>query len=309
MRIVFFATPDDALPIAEALRAAADIEFAALVTRPSKPKGRGLKIEPSALINWAEAHRIPVLAPSTLRSTETRAALKKIDAELFAVFAYGSMIPESILSLPPQGTVNIHPSLLPRYRGASPIAAALRAGDPETGISYMLLDEGMDTGPLLLQERLPILPSDDQITLRARLIAQAAKAFPDILRGYRSGVYAPVPQSNDGVSTTKSLRREDGLLTPQKPARELTRMVRAYAGWPGTTLQWEHRVLRILRAHAGENAADASVGTVVRAGNLPALATCDGLLILDEVQMPGKRPSDGASFLNGYPSFVGSIIT
>ncbi|MFA6512163.1 MAG: methionyl-tRNA formyltransferase [Patescibacteria group bacterium] len=308
IRLIFFATPDDALPIAEGLRKEAEIEVAAIVTRPPKPKGRGLRVVSSALQSWGEKHNIPVLTPSSLRDDTIEEQLKTFHADMFAIFAYGSLIPRSLLALPPKGTVNIHPSLLPRYRGAAPISAALLNGDEETGISYMLLDEGMDTGPLLLQEKVAITPEDTQSLLRERLIQRAAVRFPDVLKKYQQGTLVPVPQSAEGISITRPLQKADGRLDLTQPASVLERMVRAYTGWPGTFVEWNGKPLRIITAHIAESEKKNDVGVAIRIGNLPALQTGDGLLVLDEVQLPGKQKTDGASFLNGNAGFTGSRL-
>lgn len=306
-RIVLFASPDEVLPVAEVLEANDDLELAAIVSQPAKPKGRGLRLVQSALARFAAHTGVPFRTPQKLTAAEELRALQNLHAEVFLVFAYGRLLPASVLHVPHAGVVNIHPSLLPKYRGASPIPAAILAGDAETGISYMLLDEGMDTGPLLKQTKIPIGQNETRRSLFAKVVAHAAGEIVGVLKSYVSGVLQPVPQPTQGVSETAPLTKRDGELDFTKTAVELWRMVRAYEGWPSTFTFWNRRRLTVHSA-APIPASGAAPGAVFQSENKPAVQTADGALLLREVQLEGRKRLAAEDFLRGASGFIGARL-
>lgn len=306
---VIFSSSDDALPLAEALHADSDISIAGFVTQPAKPRGRGMRKPDTKIIQWARANGIPLLSTASLNSPESERALRTFHANVFFVYAFGLLIPRRILAIPPNGAINLHPSLLPKYRGAAPVTAALLNGDAETGITFMVLDEGFDTGPIIAQERVAIEDTDTQTTLRARLVDFAAKELVPVMKAYVRGVQIPVPQQKTDEKPTRRLTREDGELSFTQPAEKLARMIRAYEGWPGTYTFWEGQRLLVMRARSVPADSPTEPGTVQKTPDgFPAVHTAHNALILEEIQLPGKKPTDGPAFLRGHRSFVGSRI-
>jgi methionyl-tRNA formyltransferase len=306
-RIIFFGTPDGVLPVVRALCEAPEIDLAAILTQPEKPKGRGLRVKKSALAAFAEAEGIPHEAPKTLRNGAVLQNLSAYHADCFVVFAYGRIVPKALLGLPRAGVLNVHPSLLPKYRGASPIAAAILNGDAETGISYMVMDAGMDTGPVLAATPLAIAPDDTAETLFSRAAAQAAQDLPVLIKRFCAGELQPKPQTESDATVTVPLSRDDGLLDFSQDAKTLARQVRAYAPWPGSFTFWNDKRIIVTKA----DAADADAGTfgcaTVHEG-FPAVQTNTGLLVFRELQMEGKPRMPGDAFLRGHQRFPGSRL-
>ena len=259
--------------------------------------------------SYAAAARIPVLQPASLRKDPAAVdALRALAPDAIVVAAYGLILPKAVLEIPTFGCLNVHASLLPAYRGASPINAAILAGLDETGVSIMLMDEGMDTGPVLRQAGQPILPADTTESLSARLAEQGADLLVATLHEWLAGVVAPVPQQElpGAPSACRLLRKEDGLIDWAQPAAFIERMTRAYTPWPTAYTLWRDAPLRILEAQVLPGSAEPGLVVAAQAG--PAVGTGDGLLLLRTVQAAGKRPMDGRSFLNGVRNFVGSRL-
>ena len=235
-------------------------------------------------------------------------ALAELAADIFVVAAYGLILPKRVLTLPTYGCLNVHASLLPAYRGASPIAAAMLDGRAETGVSIMLMDEGMDTGPVLAQARQPIAADDTTATLAARLAAQGAALLAATLPGWVAGTVAPVAQDElpGEPSVCRLIRKEDGVIDWTLPAARIERMTRAYARGPSAYTGGGGAPLMVGPAAAGPG--QAAPGAVVATPDGPAVGTGDGLLLLQSVQPAGKRAMDAASLVNGAPDFVGSRL-
>jgi methionyl-tRNA formyltransferase len=311
-RIIFMGTPDFAVPSLRLLceeSAANNWEVVAVFTQPDRRAGRGKKLVVSPVKAYAMEQGLPVLQPASLRKQPgVVEAIRNLAPDLFVVAAYGLILPVDVLAIPVFGAVNVHSSLLPSYRGASPITAALLDGLTETGNSIMLMDKGMDTGPVLAQVRLSIHPDDTTETLSARLADLGAQALVETLPGWLAGDIAPIPQDQlpGPASNCRLISKQDGAIKWTLPAIEIERMTRAYAPWPSAHTLWNDAVFKILRAEVIEGSAQP--GSIVQMTNGVAVGTDAGLLLLQTVQPAGKRAMDIRSFLNGAPGFVGSCF-
>ena len=302
--IVFMGSPEFALPTLQAL--AARHTVAGVITQPDRPAGRGRLLTPPPIKTLALELGLPVIQPSRLRQPEAMEQLRAWKPDLIVVAAFGQILRQEVLDLPPYGCINVHASLLPRWRGAAPINAAILAGDPQTGITIMRMDAGIDTGPILSQYAMPILPDDTTGTLGPRLAQSGADLLLDTLPAYLNGALQPQPQDEAGAAYAPMLKKEDGRLDFTQSAEALARRVRAFQPWPGTFMEWEGQPLKVLRAAAEPQAApgQAPGGRAIFQG-LPAVATPDGLLLLEEIQPAGKKPMSGAAFLQGERNWNG----
>ena len=318
-RILFMGTPAFAVPVLHALHTAApaqDWSLVAVATQPDRPAGRGKQLSPSAVKVAAQALGLPVLQPAGLRKGPDAAAaveaLRALAPDLLVVAAYGLILPAKVLEIPTFGCINVHASLLPAWRGASPIAASILAGDTASGVSIMLMDVGMDTGPVLAQVHTPLAPNDTTESLGSRLAEQGAALLVETLPRWLVGDVAPVPQNDlPGQATQCSLiRKEDGRMEWTLPAAHLERMVRAYTPWPSAWTTWRGQPLRILAARVlpATAQADTTPGQVVRTDAGAAVTTASGLLELVTLQPAGKRAMAALDFLNGAPDLVGSVL-
>lgn len=322
LRIIYMGTPHFAVPALEALianRAPGILlpdgyEIVTVITRPDKPVGRGKEIVFSPVKQAALAHDIPVWQPGSLKRPENIAALAAYSADLYIVAAFGQILPQAVLDLPRYGTLNIHASLLPRYRGVSPISEAILQGDVETGITIMLIDAGVDTGPILLQQPIPITRHDTTGSLTERLANVGAEALLEALPLWISGELTPQPQDERQASYTRMLRKEDGEIDWHRPADLLARQVRAYTPWPTAYTTWRSKLLKIVSAHAlvSEAQKDAPVGTAMlrKEDGEPSLqvVTGEGMLVIDRLQLEGKKAMSAGEFLRGYPQIVGDVL-
>jgi methionyl-tRNA formyltransferase len=296
MRIVFMGSPDFAVPILEAL--ACQHGLAGVVTQPDRPSGRSRTLVPPPVKTAALRLGLPLIQPERLRQPEAMDRLRAWAPDLIVVAAYGQILRPEVLDLPPHGCVNVHGSLLPRWRGAAPIQAAILAGDRETGVTIMKMDPGIDTGPILSQRSMPILPDETAGSLSGRMSPLGAELLLETLRLYLSGSLSPRPQPEEGASYAPMLRRLDELLDPTQPAVQLERRVRALAPSPGTYTEWKGAPLKVLRARlSGGESPGAGRRLVVQ--GWPALGTGEGILVLEEVQPAGRKPMPGKAFLAG----------
>ena len=295
-RIVFMGSPDFAAIALK--RLAQDFNVVGVVTQPDQRAGRGKKLVSPAVKIAADELGIPTIQPQRVRDAESMDALSRFAPDLIVVAAYGQILRPELLQLPPLGCINIHGSLLPRWRGAAPIQAAILAGDAETGITIMLMDEGVDTGDMLSKRVLPIAADDTAGTLFDKLAPLGAELLVETLPKYLSGELKSQPQPEEGAIYAKMLKKEDGRLDFSQTAVELERRVRAFSPWPGTFLEWEGAPLKVHRAHVdGRKSPDNGSKLIVE--GVPAVGTGAGVLVLDEVQPAGKKPMDGKSFLAG----------
>ncbi|MCS7207596.1 MAG: methionyl-tRNA formyltransferase [Dehalococcoidia bacterium] len=311
MRLVFMGTPAFVIPVLETL-AEAGHEVVGVVTPPDKPAGRGQRTEPSPVKVWAVERGLPVFQPPTLRRAEAQETLRRLAPQVIIVAAYGKLLPPEVLAIPPLGCLNLHPSLLPKYRGPSPVATAILNGDAVTGITLMLLDPGMDTGPILAQVEEPIRDEDTTRTLTERLFRRGASLLVQTLERWARGEISPRPQDPTQASTTRLLTKEDGWLDFTQSAVQLWRAVRAYDPWPGTFTRWKGQVLKVLEARPWPQDTAHPPGTVVALPtHAPApvgLQTGQGVLALLRLHLEGKRPMGWREFLAGYRDFIGSRL-
>ena len=300
LRIVYAGTPDFAVPALEAL-ANAGHSIVAVFTQPDRPAGRGRKSQPSPVKQAALACDIPVYQPARL-DADARAELAALSPDLMVVTAYGLILPPAVLELPRLGCINIHASLLPRWRGAAPIQRAIEAGDPETGVSIMCMDEGLDTGPVLLTRACPITPDDTAATLHDRLAALGGEAIVEAVAGLAGGRLQPRPQPEEGVCYARKLSKAEAVIDWRDAAALIERRVRAFHPWPVCQTRWQGRQLRVHAASVVSDAGMDGAGTILRADRAGVVvATGEGALRLDQVQLPGKRPISGGDFANAGP--------
>jgi methionyl-tRNA formyltransferase len=308
MRVLFIGTGDIGLPSLEWLIQSSQHEIAAVVTQPDKPVGRKQVLTPPQIKVRALAAGLPVIQPLKIRHAV--AELAAFRADIAIVVAYGQLLSRAVLDVPPLGCLNIHASLLPRHRGAAPIQAAIRDGDSETGITIMFMDEGLDTGDMLIKHTLPILPTDTGGVLHDKL-AQLAPATLEAALGLITAGHPPREKQNAAeVTHVRKLTRQDGKLDWQRPAQELERLIRAFTPWPGTHCLLGDVQMKIHRAEIITHAdACPTAGTIVSADASGILVSCgSGLLNLTEVQLEGSKRLPAADFLRGHPLHAGDRI-
>lgn len=316
MRIVFMGTPDFALPALEKLVEKGH-EIAAVVTQPDKPTGRGRMLAPPPVKKLAESLGLAVIQPASLKKEGIDRKLRSLRPDAIVVAAFGQLLPRSVLDIPPLGCINIHPSLLPKHRGSSPIAGAILAGEDLTGVTIMLMDEGWDTGAILSQRTVPIGPDETTADLEKRLAQVGADLLVETLPRWAAGQIRPRAQDQASATYTRPITREDGRIDWRRPAVELSRRCRAFNPWPGCYTGLEGRLLKIWRAQAqaGWRGAGA-VGEVIEVGAAEpgrarkriGVATGEGLLLLDEVQLEGSRAMPVEQLARGRRGFVGSRL-
>ncbi len=294
-RLVFMGSPEFAVPALNAL--AREYRLAGVVTRPDRPAKRGLALVSPAVKTAAVKLGLPIIQPEKLRLPQAMAQLNEWKPDLIIVAAFGQILRPEVLDLPRFGCVNIHGSLLPRWRGAAPVQAAILAGDEQTGVTIMKMDPGVDTGPLLSQRPLRIEAEDTAGTLFGKLADLGAELLLETLPRYLTGELQPQPQPAEGATYAPMLKKEDELLDFSRPAAELTRKVRAFQPSPGAYFPYQGNPLKVLHAFPAEGIA-AQGQRIVFQGN-PAVGTADGLLVLDQVQPAGKKPMPGRAFLSG----------
>ena len=310
VRTVFLGSGQFGVAALRRLAALPQSELVGLVTAPPRPAGRAGRPRPTPIdVVAAELGVEPVLRPERLRSPEAIEGVFRLDPELAVLADYGQIVPPPLLGLP-RGALNLHPSLLPRHRGASPIPATILAGDRETGVTLMQMDAGLDTGPLVAQRRLALSGAESAPELEASLSALAAELLAEALPQWLTGRLPARPQPAEGATLTRSLRRADGRLDPARPAAELERQVRAYQPWPGSFVETPFGRLVVWRARVLPGDSPVDPGTLVPPagdGGL-ALATVDGLLDILEAQPAGGRRLPVDELLRGRPGLVGSLV-
>lgn len=307
-RTVFFGSGAFAVPVLEAVAEADELTLEAVVTAPMRPAGRRAVPAPTAVGARAAALGLPILTPERLRDARFLETLAELRPAVGVLADYGKLLPPTVLDLPPHGILNVHPSLLPRHRGATPIPAAILASDAETGVTLFRMDPGMDTGPLVDVARTRLDPGEDAPRLEARLAAMAAALVARTIGPYLRGEVTPRPQPAAGITVTRPLERGDGRLDPTLPAALLERRVRALRPWPGTFVELGQRRLAVLEAAVADAHPGDVPGTLVAEGGGIALATAGGRLALLQVRPAGGRPMDGAAFRHGRPAAVGSRV-
>lgn len=293
-------SPDFALPALRSL--SKHYQVVGVVTQPDRASGRGRELKAPPVKNLALELGIPVIQPEKLREPEAMQQLHQWNPDLIVVAAFGQILKKDVLDLPQYGCINIHASLLPRWRGAAPINAAVLAGDEETGVTIMKMDVGLDTGPMLSKRSIRIKPDDTSGSLFEALATLGADLLIETLPAYMDGKISPQPQPEEGATYAPMLKKEDGLLDFTQPAIELERRIRAMNPWPGAWFEWNGAPFKIHKAHVGQGRAEAGKKLIEQ--NQPAVGAGGGVLILDEVQPAGKKPMSGKSFLAGAKTWA-----
>jgi methionyl-tRNA formyltransferase len=295
-RTVFMGSPEFALPALRSL--ATHYPIVGVVTQPDRPAGRGRQLTPPPVKLLAEELELPVIQPRRLNEPGAYDQLQQWAPELIIVAAFGQILRPVVLDLPKYGCINVHGSLLPLWRGAAPIQAAILNGDDLTGITIMRMDSGIDTGPILSQKSLPINHDDNALSLAAKLAELGAELLDETLPRYLSGALIPTAQDEKLATYAPMIKKEDGLLNFSFPAAVLDRKIRAYNPWPGAFTYWNNQMLKIHRAHPifGNNGV---AGKHIIYQDLPAIFTGEGLLVLDELQLSGRTSQTGKTFLLG----------
>jgi methionyl-tRNA formyltransferase len=308
MRIVFMGTPEFAVPSLAALLQS-DHRVVGVVTQPDRPKGRGQELAVSPIKQLALQNNIPILQPIKMKDPAFLESLAAWKPDLIAVAAFGRILPKTILDLPRRGCVNVHGSLLPKYRGAGPIQWAIINGERETGITTMLMDEGMDTGAMLLQEKMPIAPDDTAGTLSAKLAGVGGRLLIETIAQWEKGTLVPQPQDNAQATMAPLLKKEDGLLDWTLTAGQLANRIRGLTPWPGAYTFAKGGRWTIWRASATGQSATAAPGTIHAATKDAILvATGKGLLAITELQPANSRRMTAAQYLAGHPLAPGLVL-
>ena len=296
IKIVFMGSPDFSL---SALRLLAEnYQVVGVVTQPDRASGRGRELKAPPVKTLALELNIPVIQPEKLREPEAMQQLREWNPDLIVVAAFGQLLKKEVLDLPKYGCINIHASLLPRWRGAAPINAAILAGDEETGITIMKMDVGLDTGPMLAIKKIRIRRDDTAGSVFQALSKLGANLLIETLPNYLTGNITPTPQPEEGSTYAPMLKKQDGQLDFTRPAVELERRVRAMNPWPGAWFEWNGNVLKVARASVSE-AKGLGICSRFTVEGRPAVMSADGALVLDEVQPAGKKAMPGKSFLSG----------
>ncbi len=307
MKVIFAGTPEFAATALAAIHAAGH-EVVLVLTQPDRPSGRGMQLHPSAVKQFALDHAIPVAQPVSLRldgkypeqAEEAHKLLKATPHDVMVVAAYGLILPESVLSIPPLGCLNIHASLLPRWRGAAPIHRAIEAGDAQTGITIMQMDRGLDTGAMLLMESMPIAADDSTATLHDKLARLGGEMIVDTLQRLLDGSITASPQPDEGVNYAAKISKEEAALDFNLPAQLLAQKIRAFNPFPAASAVLNGVTLKIWRAEVVEKPISAQVGQVILKDQQLIVACGEGALSLLELQKPGGKRLPTAEFLKGF---------
>lgn len=306
-KIIFMGTPDFAVPTLRALIEQHTVT--AVVTQPDRPAGRGAEVQMSPIKRVALEHGIPILQPEKIRRKDSIEELRQYQADLYVVAAFGQILPQTVLDIPPYGSINVHASLLPRWRGAAPIQAVIRAGDSESGVTIMKMDAGLDTGPMLSKGGVPIMPDETGQSLHDKLATVGASLLLSTLPGYFSGAIQPHPQPEEGVTFAPRIEKEEGVIDWTQPALVIERLVRAFTPWPGTFTDWDGKMLKIIRGQAVDTGSDEPGLVSLDAFDQVAIGTGSGLFFPTVVQLAGKKTTPIGDFVRGYPTFIGARLS
>ncbi len=298
-RTVFFGSGAFAVPILDALVAAPEVALVGVVSAPDRPVGRQHRSTPTPVAARAAGLGLPLLQPSRIRDEAAIAEIALLAPTLGVLADYGRIVPQAILDLPLRGILNVHPSLLPRHRGATPIPGAILAGDPTTGVTVIRMDAGLDTGPIVASDGWPLDGTEAAPEIEARAAEAGARLLERILASWLDGSLAVRSQDDAATTLTRPLRKDDGLLDPHRPAIELARQVRAYQPWPGSFIDTDVGRLTVWRATPVAGEPSDEPGRFAEHDRLPALTTVDGRLLLEEVQPASGRRMTGEEFLRG----------
>jgi methionyl-tRNA formyltransferase len=308
-KVIFMGTPAFAVASLERLAESDSLEIIAVYTQPDREVGRGQKIGESPVKKFAMSRGLRIMQPVSLKNADAVSQMEALSPDVAVVSAYGKIIPETFLALPKYGCLNIHPSLLPKYRGATPIPSAILNGETVTGISVMLLDPGMDTGPVLKQREEVISGGDTAETLSERLAKAGAELLMDVLPAWLEGKIVPMPQDDSQATYTKVISKEDGKIDWDTGAIDIWRRIRAFQPWPGCFTTWEGRNLKIAGALPLDMPSSEPGKVILVEGPVSVGIECGrGVLGLTRVQMEGKKQMSVEEFIRGQADFVGSKV-
>jgi methionyl-tRNA formyltransferase len=310
MRIIFFGSPPEAAGSLETLLSAGH-DVIGVYTRPDRRAGRGLTKTPTPVKLFAEKRGLPVFTPpGRLDPAREPGRMAAANADVFVVVAYGRILPAEVLAVPPMGVVNVHPSLLPMYRGPSPVVTAILDGQKQTGVTVMLLDEGMDTGPILAQSPPVVLTGSERAgELLGRLFEAGAAMLPAVLAGLQDGTLVATPQDESKATVTRLLKRSDGEIDWSQSSEHIDRMLRAYDPWPGTFTSWNGKGLKILDAKPpGKTGAAGDAGRVIVQNGKLFVGTGTGPLEITRLQLEGRQGVSASDFLRGRPDIGGAVL-
>lgn len=302
--IVFMGTPDFAVPALNLLIQHHTV--LAVVTQPDRPAGRNRQLQTSPIKQAAEAAAIPVFQPEKLRRADAIETLRQWPADLFIVAAFGQLLPQTVLDLPRFGSLNIHASLLPRWRGAAPIQAAVYAGDASSGITIMRMDAGLDTGPILTQRAIALAPDETGASLHDKLAVIGGQLLIETLPGYLDGTIRPQPQDDALATLAPRIQKDEGRLDWSRPASEIDRAVRAFTPWPGTFTFWQGKLIKVLAGMP--ESGNANPGQVTLRNGALAIGTGDGVYLPSRLQLEGRAAVGAAEYVRGYPAFIGAQL-
>jgi methionyl-tRNA formyltransferase len=305
-RTIFMGTPDFACPTLQALIDCGE-QIVAVVTQPDRPKGRGQKLMPPPVKELAEKNAIPVYQPLKVRTPEFVDIIRELKPDVIVVVAFGQILPKALLDIPPRGCINVHASLLPRYRGAAPLNWCLINSETETGVTTMMMDVGLDTGDMLLVRKTALDENEDIVSLHDRMATMGAELLAETLDRLAAGDLVPQPQNSADSCYAAMLKKDDGVINWHLDARSIHNLVRGLAVWPGACTIIGDQVLKIFRTRVGSGSG--TPGTVLQAAKgLLEVACQSGSLFLEELQLSGKKRLDSTSFLSGYPVAVGTLL-
>lgn len=304
---MLFGTSAFGIPSFQRLHDSTEFEIVHVVSQPARPVGRHQDITPTPVTAWAQSQSLPVSTPVSLKTPDVQKQLRSVEAELCLIASYGLIVPQVILDIPTYHCINIHASLLPRHRGASPIATAIASGDPETGITFMRMDAGCDTGPILEAHRLHILEQETRPELEQRLSELAAEHIVTLCTKWVAGAVPQTPQDTMSSTSAPKLSRDDGRAVWDK-AEDVLRRLRAYTPWPGCWTTWNMTQIKIISAAYDQQTLDVTPGTVVEHDGGWAIACRQGCVIPTVVQFAGKKAQPAKQVLGSYPKFLDSVL-
>ena len=308
MNILFLGTSDFACPSLEALINSSHLVME-VVTQPDRPKGRGQKLTPPPVKTLALARHLPVFQPEKLREPSAVDHLQSLNPDLIVVVAYGQILSTAVLSIPRRGCVNVHGSILPKYRGAAPIARAIMMGEKTTGVTTMVMDVGMDTGPILATAEAEILADDNLQSLHDRLGQLGARLLLKTIERLERGVIAPQPQDHARATYAPKISKEEGRIIWQSSAQALSNLIRAFDPWPGAYTTWKGKTVKLFRPSIIPETSPEPPGTVAEAAHQGIkIATADGYLLIHELQMENRPRMPVDQFLRGHPLKAGHLL-
>jgi methionyl-tRNA formyltransferase len=307
LRVIFMGTPEFACPTLQKLVDRSE-QVVAVVTQPDRPKGRGQRLMPPPVKELAVRHQIPVYQPVKVRDPEFVEIIRSLAPDVIVVVAFGQILPKSLLDIPPLGCINVHASLLPRYRGAAPLNWCIINGETETGVTTMLMDVGLDTGPMLLKQSTPVDRNENIVSLHDRMSTMGAELLSETLDGLAAGTIVPQEQEGSQSCYAAMFKKEDGRIDWNRDAGSIHNQVRGLAAWPVAYTFLDDQVLKVYRTRVASG--NGLPGTVLQADKQGIEVACQkGSLIIEELQLAGKKRLEAASFLAGYTITAGKLFS